>query len=119
MLCAALTGLVSCNDRFLDTMPDNRAEIDTPEKVKAMLVAAYANRHYAQSAEMYSDNMDDNAKVVNTATPGRYYEQIWNWEDITETANDSPDPLSVYGVIMAVAEPIKTGFFMAYPFRSP
>ncbi len=91
MLCAALAGLVSCNDRFLDTMPDNRAEVDTPEKVKAILVAAYATRHYAQATEMYSDNMDDNALVVNNASPGRYYEQIWNWEDITETANDSPD----------------------------
>jgi tetratricopeptide (TPR) repeat protein len=91
MVCAALAGLVSCNDRFLDTMPDNRAEVDTPDKVKAMLVAAYSTRHYAQSAEMYSDNMDDNAKVVSNASPGKYYEQIWNWEDITETANDSPD----------------------------
>lgn len=91
ILSAVLATLASCNDSFLDTMPDNRAEVDTPEKVKAMLVSAYATKHYAQSAEMYSDNMDDNAMVVNNASPGRYYEQIWNWEDITETANDSPD----------------------------
>ncbi len=90
ILCAALAGLVSCNS-FLDTMPDNRAEVDSADKVKAILVSAYPDRTYCQFAEMYSDNMDDNAKVVNNATPGRYYEQIWNWQDITETANDSPD----------------------------
>lgn len=87
---AILMSLSSCN-KLLDTMPDNRAEIDSPAKVKALLVSAYADRHYALFAEMYSDNFDDNAKVVSNATPGRYYEQIWNWQDITETSNDSPD----------------------------
>lgn len=87
---AILTGLSSCN-KFLDTMPDNRAEVDTPTKVKAILVSAYPNRHYAGFAETYCDNMDDNAKVVSNASLGRYFEQIWNWQDITETQNDSPD----------------------------
>lgn len=86
----AAASLVSCN-KFLDTMPDNRAEVDSPSKVSAMLVSAYATRHFQLFAEFYSDNTDDNAKVVSNATPGRYYEQIWNWEDITESANDSPD----------------------------
>ena len=90
MVSAALLGFVSCN-KFLDTMPDNRAEVDTPEKVKAMLVSAYPTRHYCLFTELYSDNADDNAKVVSNSSPGRYYEQIWNWIDITETANDSPD----------------------------
>ena len=89
-VAAIVLGLSSCN-KFLDTMPDNRAEVDSPTKVKAMLVSAYANRHYALFAEMYSDNMDDCAKVVSNATLGRYFEQIWNWIDITETQNDSPD----------------------------
>lgn len=87
---AMLLSLSSCNE-MLDTMPDNRAELDSSTKVKAMLVSAYPIKHYALFAEFYSDNFDDNAKVVSNATPGRYYEQIWNWKDITETANDSPD----------------------------
>ena len=84
-LCA-----VSC-DKFLDTMPDNRTEIDSPTKVKALLVSAYPTRHYALFAELLSDDCDDNGAVVSNNSPGRYYEQIWNWQDITESANDSPD----------------------------
>lgn len=35
--------LGSCDD-FLNTMPDNRAEIDTEAKVTSILVSAYPNK---------------------------------------------------------------------------
>ena len=34
--------LTSCNE-WLDVMPDNRAEVDTAEKVEKLLVSAYPN----------------------------------------------------------------------------
>ncbi len=105
---AFLLSLASCN-KFLDTMPDNRAEVDSAEKVKAILVSAYATRLQLVFAEYYSDNADDNAKVVSNATPGRYYEQIWSWTDITETANDSPDNVwsSNWGAIAAANQALE------------
>ena len=86
---AALASLVSC-DKFLDTMPDNRTEIDSPEKVKALLGAAYSDHIYSMVTELLSDNMDNNRAVV-TAEAGRLYQQIWRWEDVSETGNDSEE----------------------------
>ena len=43
ILYSAITAafmLSSCSD-FLDTMPDNRAEIDTEAKITSLLVSAY------------------------------------------------------------------------------
>ena len=86
---AALASLVAC-DKFLDTMPDNRTEIDSPEKVKALLGAAYSDHIYSMVTELLSDNMDNNRAVV-TAEAGRLYQQIWRWEDVSETGNDSEE----------------------------
>ena len=42
----ALTfALTSCNE-WLDVMPDNRAEVDTAEKVEKLLVSAYPENAY-------------------------------------------------------------------------
>ena len=51
--------LLSCND-FLDTMPDDRAEIDTNDKVTSLLVSAYPTNSLQLIAEMSSDNAMDN-----------------------------------------------------------
>lgn len=54
-ICTALC--TSCSD-YLDKMPDNRATVDTEEKITSLLVSAYPNSHYALIAEMSSDNTD-------------------------------------------------------------
>ena len=82
-------GLSSC-DKFLDTMPDNRAELNTPEKIKALLGDAYSRTDYMMVTELLADNMDNNAAVI-TASADRFYEQVWNWEDVTESNNESPE----------------------------
>lgn len=56
-ICTALC--TSCSD-YLDKMPDNRATVDTEEKITSLLVSAYPNSHYALIAEMSSDNTDKN-----------------------------------------------------------
>lgn len=86
---AVLASLVSC-EKFLDTMPDNRAELDTPEKIKALLGSAYSTTDYMMVTELLSDNMDNNKAVV-TSYADRFYEQVWNWEDVTESNNESPE----------------------------
>lgn len=86
---AALASLVSC-DKFLDTMPDNRTEVDSPEKVAALLGTAYPDHNYNMVTELLSDNMDNNRAVV-TADADRLYQSLWKWEDNTETGNDSEE----------------------------
>lgn len=90
ILCtAALLAFVSC-DKFLDTMPDNRAEVNSVEKVAALLGDAYSRTDYMMVTELLADNMDNNKAVV-TSYADRFYEQVWNWEDVTESNNESPE----------------------------
>lgn len=77
----------SCSD-FLDTMPDNRAEIDTESKITSLLVSAYPGSTDAVMTEMSSDNaMDNGAKFT---VESQEQEEAYLWEDITGTNNDSP-----------------------------
>lgn len=49
----------SCSD-FLDTVPDERTEIDSPDKVVSLLVSAYPESNPAWIGELSSDNIIDN-----------------------------------------------------------
>lgn len=67
----------SCND-FLDTMPDNRAEIDTEEKIIQLLVSAYPNATSAMLTEYWSDNFDSHDWNL---TFNNYQDDLWNLKD--------------------------------------
>ena len=90
LIAAALviTGLSSCN-KFLDKNPDNRATIDTEEKVVKLVSSAYMTDGYPLIAEFLSDNIDEDTD--NNTRTDRFVEQLWNWEDITESNNESPE----------------------------
>lgn len=77
----------SCSD-FLDTMPDNRAEIDTESKVTSLLVSAYPGNTDVVLTEMASDNAMDNG--VKFTVESEEQEDAYLWKDITGTNNDSP-----------------------------
>lgn len=84
--------LTSCDD-WLDKLPDNRMELQTPSDVSNLLVSAYPSAHPAYLLEMYSDNTDE---CVNPSwsEASRFQAQAYNWEDITETGEDeSPQEL--------------------------
>ena len=85
---ALLCTLFSC-DKFLDRMPDNRATIDSQEKVQAMLVSAYPHTDYMLVTEFMSDNVDDYGK--NNPYTDRFIDQVFAWEDVTETDNEDPE----------------------------
>lgn len=91
VLAASLMGLTAC-DKFLDTMPDNRTELDTPEKVTALLGSAYSDHVYSMVTELLGDNMDNNRAVV-TAETNRAYQMIWNYQDNTESQNDNEESI--------------------------
>lgn len=80
-----LTASSSC-EKYLDVLPDNRAELNTTEKIGKMLVGAYPENAYVMVAELSSDNVDDVGPVYLNYP--RFIEQIYKWEDITETSND-------------------------------
>ena len=72
----------SCSD-FLDTMPDNRAEIDTESKITSLLVSAYPD---IVITEMASDNAMDNG--TRFTVESQEHEDAYLWNDITGTGND-------------------------------
>ena len=85
-MCAALA-MTSCQD-FLDTMPDNRAEVDSADKITALLVSAYPTATHIVMTEMSSDNAMDNGSRYDVEDLAQ--EEAYLWEDITSTGNDSP-----------------------------
>ena len=78
---------VSCND-FLDESPDNRTEIDSPEKIKQLLVMAYPLTSTAYMAETASDNTDENGYgMLEYNTEQR---EMYEWSNITSIDGDTP-----------------------------
>ena len=98
-LTAALILLsASCNE-WLNVMPDNRAEVDSAEKINKLLVSAYPETHYILVSEWSSDNVDDFGK--DNPNNERILEEIYAWKDVTVTDNEDPKMLweSCYGAI--------------------
>lgn len=70
-----LIGVSSCDD-FLSEVPDNRLQIDTPEKISELLADAYPDGSYISITESMTDNVSDNkGSLVNINN-----EQSFNWE---------------------------------------
>lgn len=90
-LGAAVLTLASCND-YLDTLPDDRATVDSPEKIKSLLVSAYPSNSSNFLLEYSSDNVTDNGKQY-TCQPNQ--DKCYRWEQVETTGND--DPKSIWG----------------------
>jgi len=80
--------LAGCNS-FLDTVPDDRTVIDTPEKVKELLVSAYPEGQYMMFTEFMSDNSGDKGSWLLSVYPRRQ-EEAYFWRDATEETQDTP-----------------------------
>lgn len=89
LLLVALTlgGLSSC-DGFLDTMPDQRTDVDSPDKVRDLLLAAYPTLHPTLMFEYMSDNYDDNGDGYSNSN--NLVEESYYWRDAIESDWDSP-----------------------------
>ena len=87
-LCAGAMTFASC-DKFLDENPDNRATVDSEEKIVRLLTAAYPQSNYIFVTEFMSDNVDD----FGSSNPytSRILEQVFYWEDVTEEYDESPE----------------------------
>ncbi|MCM1138351.1 MAG: RagB/SusD family nutrient uptake outer membrane protein [Duncaniella sp.] len=85
-LSLSTVALTSCDD-YLDTMPDNRATLDSEEKIKNILVSAYPDHDYCLVAELSSDNVDDFAPKFNKTI--RWVDDAYAWKDESESNNES------------------------------
>jgi tetratricopeptide (TPR) repeat protein len=97
----ALIGMgltISC-EHFLDTLPDNRAEIDTDEKVTSLLISGYDEHPGIVLMEMMSDNMDSRGSLGTAYN--RLQDEQFAWKDMLETGHDSPKSVwdGCYGAI--------------------
>ena len=97
--------IVSCND-FLDEVPDNRAEVDTPEKITKLLVSGYPNTSYAFIAEMASDNTDVSERAYEYVDIQR---ELFEWREVSAIDQDTPFSLwaNCYGAIASANVALK------------
>lgn len=85
--------LASCNN-FLDELPDNRTEVDTPEKVGRLLVSAYAQTSPALLQELMSDNMTDTGANIEIGM--NIFPEGYLFREISSSGQDSPYYIWIY-----------------------
>lgn len=99
LLAAVVVTVTSCDD-ILDESPDNRTEIDTPEKVRQLLTSGYPTSYPAVICELSGDNFVDNNVVVTSTHKDPYYtfhEEAYAWEDIVDYSTSTDDtPYAVW-----------------------
>lgn len=82
-----ITTLSACN-KYLDHLPDQRTELNTPGKVAELLVSAYPSANYIPVAEAMSDNVVDNYGLTATDAINA---NAYLWKDSPSTSQDSPN----------------------------
>ncbi len=94
-------------DNYLDTIPDNRTDIDTPEKISELLVSAYPTGSYHAFCELMSDNVEDN---YTNSTPSQIYSKPYFWQDVLQIDTDSPQNYwaSCYSAIAAANQALES-----------
>jgi len=91
-VCASVM-FVACHDK-LDELPDNRTEIDTPDKVARLLTSAYPVSTPAVICELSGDNyIDDNVVVPSTHNDAyeKFHDEAYRWVDINDYSINSDD----------------------------
>ena len=89
LLFAAALAMTSCDD-YLDTLPDDRAEINTQQKVRDLLTSAYPSITNDVVNELSSDNVTDNGSSY-TSTP--FKDEVYHFETVEAQSNDSPEQI--------------------------
>lgn len=92
-IAAALTAFTSC-DSYLDTLPDNRADLSSDSNITELLVSAYPLTSYFMVAELFSDNTDhcigSESYTAFNNSGTTLHEEASNWRDIKDRNQDSP-----------------------------
>ncbi len=88
LLFAVIAVLLSSCNKFLDELPDNRAELISDEKIAQMLVSAYPTELPTQMFEYASDNMRDCGTNFSVAKVD--FDQMFRFEDVSAVDWDVP-----------------------------
>lgn len=75
----SVLSLVSC-EKYLDTVPDNRTEINSVEKVAQLLATAYPEGDYYTFTESASDNAEDKGSGVGDLD--EITDKPYLWQDV-------------------------------------
>ena len=78
--------VTSCND-FLDKLPDDRATVNTREKVGKLVTSAYPTVSTILISEISSDNVSDNGKKYGTLPQ---VDEMYRFKAVTTESNDCP-----------------------------
>lgn len=88
ILCLGAILIISCND-FLDDLPDNRTDIDTPDKITKILVSAYSETIPILVHEQMSDNVIDRGLSYSWSSDNCY--DAYHFSDnFSSISTDSP-----------------------------
>jgi len=79
-----MLSITSC-DKYLEENPDNRVELDTPEKAAQLLTNAYSGAGYT-----FTEWMGDNVGYTLNTSKLQNQNQLYRWEDVTSIEQDSP-----------------------------
>lgn len=101
LVAAALAlSVTSCKESFLDTMPDNRVELQTVDQLRMLLNTGYPSMSYMLPCELSTDNLEDNNSPDSKGT--RYNlpsycngdDELFAWEEVrTESGEDTPSAI--------------------------
>ncbi|MDR1762972.1 MAG: RagB/SusD family nutrient uptake outer membrane protein [Dysgonamonadaceae bacterium] len=90
---------VGCDD-YLDVPTDTRTQLDTPEKIRELMVTSYPTANYAIITEFGTDNIIDNRVPINgfflaDGAFDRMDQEVFEWDDV-KSANEQDSPYSVW-----------------------
>lgn len=86
MIAFSMMLFASCDDA-LSTLPDDRTEIDSKEKIKELATVAYPEALYAPFLEPRTDNAADK---TSEATEYRNNTEPYFWRDLFDDSRDYP-----------------------------
>lgn len=81
-----LTANTGCK-KYLERLPDNRTELNSPEKVSQLLGTAYPQANYMDFCESLSDNVADKGVGEQDITNADAY----RYKDVADNQQDSPE----------------------------
>lgn len=84
LLTLSLPLLAGC-DKYLEETPDNRVELDTPEKAAQLLTNAYSSAGYT-----FTEWMSDEVSYTFGTTKLPNHTQAYEWDDFTGIDQDTP-----------------------------
>ena len=102
----ALVSMQSCK-KYLEKAPDNRAEINTVDKLSQLVGTAYPSADYLTFTEYSSDNVED--KGVGIGSTNEAIDLPYNWEDVVGDGTNTSTSYwnGCYGAIAAANQALE------------